>query len=329
MTTIKDIAKAAGVTYVTVSRALNGEPGVSEQTRQSIRELAEQMGYVPSLAAKKLAQRQPDTIGMIWPRFRGLFFYDLGYEIQQEAAKRGLHVLMTMVDGEEALRTFNRYFVDYIVYWRPNWNPTLGFLQEKEKFRGEMLLLGGWRTERAHSITIDRSKAFRDAVRHLAELGHRAIAFVGQHRDLDKYNGYMQGIAEGKLEYRTDYVVEPMHPEFRDTFLTLMRRSDRPTALVVDSQGALFRVHRLLHELKLSIPDELSLVVYDDVPELDLFHVPLTTIGPSFQQMAKRTLDILTRERSNNGENEQVWIEEELDCQLTVRQSTAPWKEKV
>lgn len=327
MVTIKDIAKAAGVTYVTVSRALNDEPGVSEQTRQAIKALAEQMDYVPSLAAKKLAQRQPDTIGMIWPRIKGLFFYDLGFEIQQEASRRGLQVIMSMVSVEEALRTFNRYFVDYIVYWRPVWNPTLEFLQEKEKFRGEMLLLGGWKTDRAHSITIDRTGAFLDAVRHLAELGHNSIAFIGQQSDLEKYNGYMQGMAEGKLDYRQELVVNTFDPDFEAKFKQMMSASDRPSALVVDSQGTLFRTNRLLRQLDIHVPEQLSLVVYDDIPELDFFDVPLTTIGPSIGQMAKRTLDILTRDREPTDDGER-WLDEEIRCQLTVRSSTIPWKGK-
>lgn len=319
--TIKDIAKAAGVTYVTVSRALNDEPGVSEQTRQTIKSLAEQMEYVPSLAAKKLSQRQPDTLGMIWPRIKGLFFYDLGFEIQQEAARRGLQVIMSMVSPEEAMRTFNRFFVDYVVYWRSDWNPTFEFLQEKERFRGQMLLVGGWTTDKAHSLTIDRAGAFLEAVRHLAELGHRSIAFVGQ-TDFAKYNGYMQGMAERQLDYRQQFVFDTNDKAFDDKFTTIMRGTDRPSALVVDSQGVLFRTNRLLRQLDIRIPEQLSLVVYDDIPELEFFDVPLTTVGPSIEAMAKRTLDILTAKSKSDVQ----WVQEEMNCHLTVRNSTIPFK---
>ncbi len=62
---------------------------------------------------------------MIWPKLKGLFFYDLSFEIQKEASQRGLQVIFSMAGAGEAMRTFNRYFVDYVVFWRSDWNPTL------------------------------------------------------------------------------------------------------------------------------------------------------------------------------------------------------------
>ncbi|MFK7692578.1 LacI family DNA-binding transcriptional regulator [Paenibacillus sp. HJGM_3] len=323
MVTIKDIAREAGVTFVTVSRALNDEPGVSEEKRQAIKKIADRMNYVPSLAAKKLAQKQPSMLGMIWPKLKGLFFYDLSFEIQKEAARRGLQVIFSMAGPDEAMRTFNRYFVDYVVYWRPDWNPTLEFLQEKEKFRGEMLLLGGWRSERAHSLAIDRIGAVRNAVGHLADLGHRRVAFIGQ-TDLHKFNGYMQGLAAFKLDYRPEYILDPTDPSFKSQLTNMMGHDERPSAIVVDSQGSLFPTTRLLRELNIRVPEQVSLVVYDDIPELEASDVPLTTAGPSIEYLAKRTLDILTREAS---EKEKVrWVEEEVVCSVSMRGSTIPWK---
>ncbi|MDF2649261.1 MAG: transcriptional regulator [Paenibacillus sp.] len=323
MVTIKDIAREAGVTFVTVSRALNNEPGVSDTKREVIKRIAEQMNYVPSLAAKKLAQRQPSMLGMIWPKLKGLFFYDLSFEIQKEASQRGLQVIFSMAGAGEAMRTFNRYFVDYVVFWRPDWNPTLEFLQEKERFRGDMLLLGGWKSEKAHSLSIDRIGAVRNAVHHLAELGHTRVGFIGQ-LDLHKYNGYMQGVAESRIEYRQDYVIDPLQQTFRHRFIQLMSQADRPSALVVDSQGSLHPTIRLLRELDLKVPEHMSLVVYDDIPDLENFDVPLTTSGPSIEYLAKRTLDILTGQVVTD--NSYKWVQEEVNCTLTVRGSTMPWK---
>ncbi|GAA3413672.1 LacI family DNA-binding transcriptional regulator [Paenibacillus hodogayensis] len=323
MVTIKDIAKAAGVTYVTVSRALNDEPGVGEKTRQKIKELAEEMNYVPSLAAKKLVQRQPDTVGLIWPRIKGMFFFDLSFELQEEAARRGLKVILSMARPEEALRTFNQYFVDYIIFWRPGWNPTLEFLQEKERFRGEMLLLGGWRTDKTHSITIDRVGAFRDAVRHLADLGHKRIAFVGiDIPDLDKYHGYIQCMAELKLDYNPDHTVTTGDPDWKSKLGNMMRSDNRPTGIVVDCHGTLHQISGELRKLDIRIPDDLSMVVYDDT-QLQFFDVPLTTVGPSITELATRSFDILTGTGPAAGPR---WVEEEIKSRLTPRNSTIPYR---
>ncbi|MBD2865461.1 LacI family DNA-binding transcriptional regulator [Paenibacillus oceani] len=321
MITIKDIAKAAGVTYVTVSRALNDEPGVGEQTRQKIKAIAEKMNYVPSLAAKKLVQRQPNTIGLIWPQIKGMFFYDLSFELQQEASRRGLQVILSMAKPEEALRTFNHYFVDYVIFWRQLFNPTLEFLQEKEKFRGEMLLIGGWKTDKAHSITIDRAGGFRDAVHHLAGLGHKRIAFVGM-PDLDKHNGYMQGMAELKLDFSPEYVVVSDDPSFEQKLSDMMCSADKPTALIVDCHGILHEITGKLKKLNVRIPEDLSLVVYDDT-QLQFFDIPLTTVGPSIPELAARSFDILTG--AANREDGPRWIEEEIKSKLTPRSSTIPY----
>lgn len=321
MITIKDIAKAAGVTYVTVSRALNDEPGVGEQTRQKIKAIAEEMNYIPSLAAKKLVQRQPNTIGLIWPKIKGMFFYDLSFEIQQEASNRGLQVILSMARPEEALRTFNQYFVDYVIFWRPNWNPTLEFLQEKEKFRGEMLLLGGWKTDRAHSLSIERAEGFRDAVHHLASLGHRRIAFVGM-PDLDKHNGYMQGMAELKLDYSPEHVVLSNDPAFGQKVGELMSGADKPTAMIVDCHGILHEITGKLRKLNVRVPEDLSMVLYDDT-QLQFFEIPLTTVGPSIPELATRSLDILTG--AANREDGPRWIEEVIKSKLTPRSSTIPY----
>lgn len=321
MITIKDIAKAAGVTYVTVSRALNDEPGVGEQTRQKIKAIAEKMNYVPSLAAKKLVQRQPNTIGLIWPQIKGMFFYDLSFELQQEASRRGLQVILSMAKPEDALRTFNQYFVDYVIFWRPNWTPTLEFLQEKEKFRGEMLLLGGWRSDRAHSLAIDRAGGFRDAVHHLASLGHRRIGFIGL-PDLDKHNGYMRGMAELRLDYSPEHVVISNDPDFEQKLNEMMCCADKPTALIVDCHGILHQITGKLRKLNIRIPEDLSLVVYDDT-QLQFFDIPLTTVGPSIPELATRSLDILTG--AANREDEPRWIEEVIQSKLTPRSSTIPY----
>ncbi|WP_158606452.1 LacI family DNA-binding transcriptional regulator [Paenibacillus ginsengarvi] len=323
MVTIKDIAKAAGVTYVTVSRALNDEPGVGEKTRQKIKELAEEMNYIPSLAAKKLVQRQPDTVGLIWPRIKGMFFFDLSFELQEEAARRGLNVILSMAKPEEALRTFNQYFVDYVIFWRPGWSPTLEFLQEKERFRGEMLLLGGWRTDKAHSITIDRVGAFRDAVRHLAGLGHNKIALVGL-PDLDKHNGYMQGMLELKLDYCPDYVVTIDDPAYKQKMHDMMNGDNRPTAIIVDCHGTLHQVSGELRKLNIRIPNDLSMVVYDDT-QLQFFDIPLTTVGPSIAELATRSFEILTGAGAGEGDGPR-WVEEEIKSKLTPRSSTIPYK---
>ncbi|MDF2714601.1 MAG: hypothetical protein K0R28_1526 [Paenibacillus sp.] len=317
MVTIKDIAKAAGVTYVTVSRALNDNPGVSEKMRQRIRTIAEQMNYSPNMAAKRLVQRKTKCIGLIWPATQGLFFYHLGVQIQQEGAKRGYRVILSTASPVESMHTFSQLLVDSVIVW-VHTQPSVEFLKAVEQFQGEILWLGEEGVTRSHSIAIDRRRGLFEGVRHLAELGHSRIAFVGG--VTDKLHGYTEGMAAFKLDYDPQRVIHVHDTGLPHKLAAIMNGTEPPTAMVADSQGALFRVIKTFRQLGVRIPDDISLLVYDDVPELEIFEVSLTTVGPSISKLAAKAVDILTG--AAKPEEGQQWINEVMEAELTVRQST-------
>jgi len=321
MVTIKDIAKAAGVTHATVSRALNNEPGVSESLKLKIRSLAEQMNYVPNMAAKKLVRQNTNLIGLVWPVVDGLFFYNLSVEIQKQGAARGYPVIMSSAGPVEALQIFNQLAVDHIIFWNGKYDtPSSEFFREKGRFRGDMLTMGGTEIEGAHHISIDRRTGVYKAVCHLVELGHRRIAFAGAHPN--KINGYMQGVAEFKLEYRPEYMIDPDDPLFDEKLVALLQISDKPTAFVAESQQILFRLIRVLRKLGIRVPADLSVVVYDDVPEMEIYEIPFTTVGPSIQLLAGKALDFITDSPELSSSEEKVWRKEVIPTELNVRRST-------
>ncbi|MEF3306953.1 LacI family DNA-binding transcriptional regulator [Paenibacillus sp. GYB003] len=330
--TVKDIAKIAGVTQPTVSKALNNEPGVSEETRMRILSIAKELNYVPNLAAKRLVTRESNCIGLIWPKTEGLFYYHLCHAIEREVTKRGLTFLISVADPATAVRTFNEHFVDRILFWQSSdWVPNAPFIKEVEAFHGELLLMGGANMEGAHRIEIDRKRGIYKAVRHLAELGHRKITFVG--RTSDKLNGFLQGMFEFGMEHHPDYFIRRDErgkvPE--EAILKLFSDSgaERPTALIIDSQGVLFQMLKWFRKLKVAVPDDLSLIVYDDVPELeDVLDVPLTVVGPNIGDLAKKAVDTLAGERSGASGPERMertasgTVRLIVEPDLTVRRST-------
>lgn len=331
--TVKDIAKIAGVTQPTVSKALNNEPGVSEETRIRILEIAKELNYVPNLAARRLATRQSNCIGLIWPRTEGLFYYHLCNAIQREVAERGLTFLISVANPAVAVHTFNEHFVDRILFWQStDWTPDLHFLKEMEAFQGELLLMGGASMEGAHRIDIDRKRGIYKAVEHLAKLGHRKITFIGM--PSDKLNGFLQGMVEFRMEHHPDYLIQREGGKVPErNVLDMLSRppGERPTAVILDSQGALFQMLKWLRKLRVGIPDDLSLIVYDDVPEMeDVLDVPLTVVGPSVKQLAATALDMLTGdflgkpENSGSGDSrsETRFAKVVIEPELIVREST-------
>ena len=291
--TIKDIAKMAGVSHPTVSKALNNEPGVSEETQDKILKIARQVGYVPNLAAKSLAQHKTNSIGLIWPQNESLIFYHLCNEIQKEALKYGVNVLMSMSEISTAMRTFNQHFIDMVVAWLPpEWTPGIDFLKEREMFQGNMLIIGGGRMEGAHRIGIDRKTGILNLVKYLSGLGHKKIAFSGEQSD--KMVGFMQGILEYGLEYRPEYML--CKQELRENqgriFMDLLLSKDKPSAIISDSQKNTFIMIKLFRSNNIRIPDDFSLAAYDDIPEMEVIDIPLTTVGPSLNKLAVKVMEI-------------------------------------
>lgn len=326
--TVKDIAKIAGVTQPTVSKALNNEPGVSEETRIRILNIAKELNYVPNLAARRLVTRQSNCIGLIWPKNKGLFYYHLCHSIQEEISSRGLTFLISVANPAEAVRTFNEHFIDRILFWESaGWVPDMPFMKAKDAFQGELMLMGGARMDGAHRIEVDRKKGIYKAVQHLAELGHRKISFIGN--PSDKLTGYMQGMVEFRMEHHPDYVIQREAGKVPEkAVLDMLSRpaGQRPTALIVDSQGALFQMLKWFHKLKAGIPDDISLIVYDDVPEMEeLLEVPLTVVGPNISRLAKCAVDILTGGNVGTAEERLVpgAVNIVIEPELVVRQSTS------
>lgn len=326
--TIKDIARIAGVSHPTVSRALNGEGGVGEETRARILEIARQLDYVPNLAAKRLARHKTNTIGLVWPQKKSLFYYHLNCQIQLDAQKAGYNMVMSMAEPAEALRILNQQLVDVVIFWLPgDWIPDADFLREKEAFKGPVIILGGGRCNRCHIIDIDRSKGVRNAVLFLAERGHRNIGFVGSGDS--KHVGFMQGILEAGLEYKPrsqivdnfrEYLLEEEWNAFVPRFEEMFSQEEPPTAVIAATQTSVFYLIRFVRRKGLDIPKDVSLVAYDDVPEILMVDLPLTTVGPSIPRISQTVLNLI--QQVDEQEDSQHWADIFIMPEIVLRDST-------
>lgn len=322
MTTIKDIAKLAGVTYVTVSRALNNEPGVSEKTRRKIMDIAERLEYVPNMAAKRLVDRSSNGIGLIWPNKNYPFFYHLCNRVQEEASARGYMVMVSVSGREEALRSFQTFFINRVIHWVTQ-RSTSEYVKAKQTFRGTIVEVGGWKQEHAHRIDIDRKGAIHKAVGHLVGLGHERIAFIGGHTD--KWVGFTEAQVHYQLEYAPDNVImtnvdDPEKDLKLGAFFDGLEKSG-VTAVIIDSQGILFDSVKHMNARGIRVPEHLSLVVYDDLPEIhSVLPIPLTTVGPEIGELARTMVDLITV-KADAAEDGQ-WQRETVATELIVRDST-------
>ncbi|WP_062047258.1 LacI family DNA-binding transcriptional regulator [Bacillus sp. JCM 19034] len=182
--TIKDIAKKAGVSYSTVSKALRDSPLVKQPTKVKIKQIAEQLGYQPNVAARSLVQKKSFTVGVIWPTVERLAPALLITKLNELLEEYSYTTLLSINKVDQAIATFNRFQVDAIIVFGEHDNVN----ELSEKSTVPILHYGVQTKKDAPTIDVNRQYAIKLAVKHLKELGHQNIAFIGTSRREIHYN---------------------------------------------------------------------------------------------------------------------------------------------
>lgn len=213
ITSIKDIARLARVSHSTVSRALHGNHQVSAQTAERIRKIAEKAGYRASAAARSLVKGRSDTIGVVVTNISDPFVAGVVSGIEDMAEKHGYSVFLANSNADperevRVVRSFEERRVDGIIVT----SSRVGALYVPliERMRVPVVLLNNQHpSEFVHSVLIDNVEASLQATRHLIQLGHRRIAYVGDRfghqSDAERSTGYRRALEEagGGVRFRT------------------------------------------------------------------------------------------------------------------------------
>ncbi|GAB6985137.1 LacI family DNA-binding transcriptional regulator [Nocardioides pyridinolyticus] len=332
MTGIKDVAREVEMSTATVSRALRGLPGVSEETRGRVMETARRLGYVPSPSAAGLASGQTRTVAVIVPWVTRWFFAAVVHGAEEVLRRAGYDLLLYNLAGDESAR--HRVFETSLLTKRVDavlvlsLKPSPDELARLDKLGRPVTIVGadvpGWAT-----VRIDDEAAARCATSHLAGLGHQRIAYVGGAVDgvLDftapaaRVAGYRGALAEAGLDH--DPTLEA-DGEFSAAGasragLALLDRPDRPTAIFAASDEMAIGVIRAARELGLRVPEDVSVIGIDDHEMAEFFD--LTTVAqPVHEQGRVAAQQVLA------GLSGKQWVPEQvvLPTRLVVRRTTAP-----
>ncbi len=292
--TIKDIAQALGVSHATVSRGLSDSPLISQATKDRIRAMAAEMGYVPDTAARVMRGRASNLVGFILPDVQNHFYSAMAKVLAEEVSAAGLQLVLAISsdDPRQELRhvqELRRARARGIVI-----TPVAAMLPDTVALLRELRVV---QLVRSHpDVTADvvaarDAEATRLSTEHLLSLGHRRIAYLGggaetmstgTHR-LEGYRQAMAGVADAVPACR----LVPPHPEngYRAS-MDLLRANPAPTGLVIGSSQLALGVLRAVHELGLRVPDDLSLVSYDDPDWHRLWGPGISTITLPIREMA-------------------------------------------
>jgi len=332
-----DIAQAAGVSQPTVSRALRGDPMVSEPTRKRIEAIAAQLNYKVDKNASGLRQRQSKTLALLFfedPTPDGSlinpFFLSMLGSLARTCAQRG-YDLLTSFQQLSA-----NWHVDYEDSHKADGLILLGY-GDYEVYRARLEQLVGQRThfvrwgsvqagQPGTTIGCDNHGGGRDAAAHLLGLGHRRIAFIGQASSHypefdDRYRGLCDGLAAAGIAADPQLQVDAMSTEAAGHAAArgLTQRGVIFDAIFAASDLIAIGAMRALGEAGVRVPEDVSIIGFDDIPAAQLSHPPLTTIAQDYARAGQVLVDTLLRQiRALPTETAM------LPPQLIVRRSTAP-----
>ncbi|MCJ8009486.1 LacI family DNA-binding transcriptional regulator [Lederbergia wuyishanensis] len=289
--TIKDIAKIAGVSYSTVSKALNDSPLVKPMTKKRILKVAKEMGYKPNFAAQRLVSKQTKIIGLIWPTIERVVLSTLVTNISNEIRKTPYSMILSVEPIPSSLDTFRRFQVDGVILFDENIDISI------EPNSIPFLVYGVAENENNHYPIVDpnHEQAMLEAVKYLhSELGHTNIAYIGDfsktdRMQMEKLKGFKKAMNHFGLSIDQQFLVDTHGLDWYDGYQAvskLLESTDRPTAIVGGSYDISGGILRGLKEKKLQIPTDISIISYDNIPQMANMEIPLSSIGVPVDQLA-------------------------------------------
>lgn len=328
MVTIRDVAAEAGVSITTVSRALNESGRVGRATRERVLNAARRLGYEPNDLARSLHGKATGTIAVLVPDITNPFFPELVKGVQEVATahQKLLLLCQTSEDSEIAVQELlhlRRKRVDGVVL--------VGGLAASEQLDAALAGLPVVAVDR--DTTVDGSRVVRSdhrrggrlATEHLIELGHERIAHVRGPAHLsvaqDRHDGYREALEEAGLPYDASLVVEGgFLEEGGYDGLRALRRRRRPfTAVFCGNDLMAIGALRALENVGLAVPDEVSVVGFDDIHLASYLRPGLTTVHQPIQTLGRRAAALLIGSAMNDGQP----ASEVLDVHIVRRQTTA------
>ncbi|MDR6787600.1 LacI family transcriptional regulator [Sphingomonas sp. BE138] len=328
--TIIDVARHAGVSPMSVSRVINGDGGVRDETRAIVNASIRALNYTPNLMARSLVTSREIRIGVIYSNPSAAFMGDFLAGVFEEASARAAQLILLKgqdggVPDEAAVAGLIAARIGGVIL-----APPLGEMERVRAMLGEARLpvaVVGATVADAISVGIDDHRAARDMTRHLIAMGHRRIGFVvgnpEQQASAARLDGFRAAVAEaGDVEARIaqgdfSYASGLVAGE------RLLDTAHPPSAIFASNDDMAAAVVSVAHRRHLDVPGDLTVTGFDDTTAAITLWPPLTTIRQPVQQLAAEALQLLIREMRTGQPLPAAERSRVLDHVLVERDSTA------
>jgi LacI family transcriptional regulator len=326
--TLADIAREANVDASTVSRALNARAGVRQEIRQRILEAARRLNYRPNLVARGLVTGRSSALGLLVSDIRNPFFAEVARGAEDAAYQAGWDLVLcnSDLDADKQMRYFFSLLDKRVGGIVMNSVAPLSRLDRKQiaSSNTPIVLLGREPRERSFSsVTCDNERGGYLAGAYLAGLGHTAVAHLTgavHHPNLEgRWRGFVKAI-------------EPVAPGRRPILLggphtiqggfemaqRLLKKHPQVTAIFAGNDAIAFGVARALHAAGVRIPEDISLIGFDDTEQASIMHPPLTTIRQPIYEIGRAAVEILIGQINRK---DRVPEHRQFDVRLVERES--------
>ncbi|WP_336787251.1 LacI family DNA-binding transcriptional regulator [Paenibacillus sp. MMO-177] len=328
--TIYDVAKEAGVSIATVSNAINGKGNVSKKRREQIFKIMEQMNYQPNVNASALMGKKTYTLGLLIPDISNPFFSEIARAIEDQAHQLGYSVIMCSTDNkdervERYIALLEQKNVDGILIGTGVDNLEILINLQARKIPIVMISREAASLE-VDTVVADDYVGGLMAAQHLAEMGHTRIAILSEQLKVssarERIRGFKQGLQDRQIPFddRNLVICDYMVEEGRRGAGELLDREDRPTALFCCNDVLAIGAMQEARSLGIKVPEELSIVGFDDTILAAVVDPPLTTVAQPIASMAKQAFQLMI---SNLDEADPVKKRIVLRPEINIRQSTA------
>ena len=302
--TIKDIAQRAHMSHTTVSRALNNSPLISEETRKRIQELARAMDYVPNKSAKSLVNVRSYNLGIFFTSLVKATSSDFIYSVMQSVNDSVPELYTVIYNGIDKLSASYRIT-------GANYDGILLISQNSEDDRwigqiceaGVPLVVVNRELNRPgiKNVFCEEKKGVWEAVKFLSDFGHHKIAYMKGDENsastIRRFAGFEEGMKHCGIRIRDEYIQygDYSAESGYQCIQNLIKLPERPTAVICASDAVAFGAARAIREWGLSIPDDISLIGFDDGILASYSYPQLTSISRPIKQMAQEGTSQLLR----------------------------------
>jgi DNA-binding LacI/PurR family transcriptional regulator len=327
---IKDIARAANVSHSTVSRALRNSPLVSAETADRIRRIAAESNFRVSAIGRSLATGRTYLIGVVVSSIADPFVAEVVSGIEEMVNARGYSVILASSKGDpdqeiKVVQTFEERRVDGLLLTSSRVGAMYSALLADTNI--PIVVVNNPQVgDSTYSVLVDHAAASRSAVRFLVQLGHRRVAYVGDRFGFQsnsaRHDGYRQCLEEFGMGYRPEYVVTGASgPEGGMLAMDqLVALPERPTAVFCYNDMTAVGVLASARRHQLRVPEDLSVVGFDDLLIASYTHPPLTTVRQPTRLIGRVAAEMLLNLLSGS----KIEANRRMQCELIVRESTAP-----